>query len=88
VGTTEVPDCEDPSNAAPSADEIDYLLRSVNRIFSSANVSTSDVRFAYAGIRPLRYVKDADPSSVSRKAILWDHRDAGLSGMISIIGGN
>jgi glycerol-3-phosphate dehydrogenase len=87
VGTTEVPDCKDPANVEPSTDEIDYLLRSTNRVFPSANVSASDVHYAYAGIRPLPYVKDAKPSAVSRKAILWDHKNDGLSGMISIIGG-
>lgn len=87
VGTTEVPDRGDPSKAAPTAAEIDYLLRNVNVIFPTARLTLSDIHFAYAGIRPLPYVKDAAPSAVTRKAILWDHKNDNLSGMISVIGG-
>ncbi len=87
VGTTEVPDRTDPSSVLPSAVEIEYLLRCVNLVFPSAKVSLADVHFAYSGIRPLPYVKDAEPSAITRKAILWDHKNDGLSGMISVIGG-
>ena len=33
VGTTEVPDTGDPSKTTPSADEIDYLIRTVHSYF-------------------------------------------------------
>src|ERR1700731_3207744 len=33
VGTTEVPDTGDPARTAPSAEEIEYLLRSVKQLF-------------------------------------------------------
>ena len=87
VGTTEVPDRSDPSKVAPSAEEIDYLLRSVNTMFPAANMALSDVHYAYAGIRPLPYVEDAEPSAVTRKALLWEHKQDGLAGLISVIGG-
>lgn len=87
VGTTEVPDRDDPPRAEPSDDEIRYLLAAVNEMFPEAKISTDGITYAYAGIRPLPYVKDTEPSAITRRAILWDHKNDELAGMISVIGG-
>ncbi len=87
LGTTEVPDSGDPAAAAPSASELDYLLQSANTLFPRADLSASDVHYAFAGIRPLPFMEDVAPSAITRKAILYDHKQDGVEGMISIVGG-
>jgi glycerol-3-phosphate dehydrogenase len=87
VGTTEVADNGDPSRTVPSADEINYLIRSVAQLFPKAKISAQSVKHAFAGIRPLPYSPDNSPSAVTRQHILHDHTDDGAARMISVIGG-
>lgn len=87
VGSTEVPDRCDPGKAEPAADEIEYLLRSVQNLFPRARLSAQDIRYSFAGVRPLPFSPKRTPSSVSRKHYLHDHRDDGAAHMISVIGG-
>jgi len=87
VGTTEVADNGDPGRTIPSADEINYLVRSVTQLFPKAKISAQSVKHAFAGIRPLPYSSDNRPSAVTRRHILHDHADDGAAHMLSVIGG-
>jgi glycerol-3-phosphate dehydrogenase len=87
VGTTEVADNGDPSRTVPSADEISYLVRSVAQLFPKAKITAQSVKHAFAGIRPLPYSPDNNPSSVTRQHILHDHTEDGAARMLSVIGG-
>ena len=87
VGTTEVPDDNDPGRAQPSADEIDYLLRSFAHLFPRVQVSRDDIHYAFAGVRPLPFSPKKNPGAVSRKHYLHDHTADGAAQMISVIGG-
>src|SRR5271156_2642258 len=87
VGTTEIADNGDPGKTGPSADEINYLVRSVAQLFPKAKISAHSVKHAFAGIRPLPYSPDNSPSAVTRRHILHDHTDDGASHMLSVIGG-
>jgi glycerol-3-phosphate dehydrogenase len=87
VGTTEVADSGDPGRAAPSAEEIGYLVKSVAQLFPKAKISAQSVKHAFAGIRPLPYSPDHEPSAVTRRHILHDHAGDGAARMISVIGG-
>jgi glycerol-3-phosphate dehydrogenase len=87
VGTTEVPDDNDPGRAQPSEDEVDYLLRSFLHLFPKVNFSRHDIHYAFAGVRPLPFSPKKDPSAVSRKHYLHDHSADGAAQMISVIGG-
>jgi glycerol-3-phosphate dehydrogenase len=87
VGTTEVADNGDPSRTVPSAEEINYLVRSVAQLFPKAKISAQSVKHAFAGIRPLPYSPDNNPSAITRQHILHDHTDDGAARMISVIGG-
>ena len=87
VGTTEVGDRSDPGKVQPSAEEIEYLLHSVQRLYPRARLSAGDVRCAFAGVRPLPYSPGADLSGLSRRHDLHDHSADGAAGMISVIGG-
>ncbi len=87
VGTTEVPDSGDPSRTTPSAEEIEYLLRAVVQLFPKSRISAQDIKYAFAGVRPLPYTPDNSPSAVTRRHFLHDHADDGAARMISVIGG-
>jgi glycerol-3-phosphate dehydrogenase len=87
VGTTEVADTGDPSRTAPSAEEIEYLLRTVAQLFPKAKLSAHDIRYAFAGVRPLPNSPGNKPSAVTRRHFLHDHADDGAARLISVIGG-
>jgi glycerol-3-phosphate dehydrogenase len=86
VGTTEVPDSSDPGKTAPSQQEIEYLLQIASGLFPKAKISAHDVKYAFAGVRPLPNSGEK-PSAVSRRHFLHDHSDEGATRMISVVGG-
>ena len=87
AGTTEVADQGDPAKTVPSADEINYLVRSLAKLFPRARISVQSVKHAFAGVRPLPYSPGNRPSAVTRRHILHDHAPDGAARMISVIGG-
>jgi glycerol-3-phosphate dehydrogenase len=87
VGTTEASDNGDPAKTQPSQEEIQYLLDSFLHLFPRARISYSDIRYAFAGVRPLPYSPKKNASDVSRKHYLHDHTPDGAAQMISVIGG-
>jgi len=86
VGTTEVPDTSDPGKTAPSNEEIEYLLRTVAKLFPKAKLSAHDIKFAFAGVRPLPNT-GGKASAVTRRHFLHDHTEEGAAKLISVIGG-
>src|SRR5215471_18128435 len=87
VGTTEVPDNGDPGRATPSSQEIEYLVRSVAALFPKAKISAREIKYAFAGIRPLPNSPGDKPSSVTRRHFIHDHSDEGATRLLSIVGG-
>ena len=87
VGTTEVPDTGDPGKTAPSNEEIEYLRRTVSQLFPKAKLSAHDIKYAFAGVRPLPSAPKDKPSAVTRRHFLHDHTAEGAAKMISVIGG-
>jgi glycerol-3-phosphate dehydrogenase len=87
VGTTEVADTGDPGKTAPSNEEIDYLLRTVAKLFPKAKISAHDIKYAFAGVRPLPNSPGNKASAVTRRHFLHDHTADGASRLISVIGG-
>lgn len=87
VGTTEVADQGDPSKVQPSQEEIDYLVRSLLHLFPRVKFSPADIRYTFAGVRPLPFAPKENASAVSRKHYLHDHAQDGAEHMISVIGG-
>ena len=87
VGTTEVADTGDPGKTAPSAEEIEYLLRTVVKLFPRAKLSAHDIKYAFAGVRPLPNSRGNKTSAVTRRHFLRDHTPEGAARLISVIGG-
>jgi glycerol-3-phosphate dehydrogenase len=87
LGTTEVLDDGNPGEAAPSLHEIDYLLRQLALLFPNSGLGAHDIRYAFAGIRPLPYAPGENASAISRRHVLFHHAHDGGRGVISVIGG-
>ncbi len=86
VGTTEVAD-SNADNPQPSAHETDYLFQNFARLFPHSGLTRADVRYEFAGIRPLPYAPGRAASSITRRHVLFDHTYDGAAGLISVIGG-
>ncbi|MGZ4895295.1 MAG: FAD-dependent oxidoreductase [Candidatus Angelobacter sp.] len=87
VGTSEVADSNIPDNPQPSAQERDYLFQSFARLFPHSGLAPADIRYTFAGIRPLPFAPGKASSSVTRRHVLHDHTGEGAAGLISVIGG-
>lgn len=87
VGTTEAADSGDPAKTQPSPEEIEYLLSSLLKLFPRIKISYADIRYAFAGVRPLPFSPKQKASAVTRKHYLHDHVHDGAAQMISVIGG-
>ncbi len=87
VGTTEVPDADDPAKVQPATEEVDYLIRSLKKLFPQARVSAQDIVYSFAGIRPLPVQTSKHPGSITRKHVLYDHSADGIQRLISVVGG-
>ncbi len=87
VGTSEVCDSNNPENPQPTPAETDYLFQSFVRLFPRSGLTQADVRYAFAGIRPLPFAPNKASSAITRKHILHDHAGNSAAGLISIIGG-
>ncbi len=86
VGTTDVVERGDPAAAAPSAAEVDYLCRAVNR-YLAAPASPAQVVWRYCGVRPLYDDGSSDPSAITRDYTLRLDDDAGCAPVVSVFGG-
>ena len=87
IGTTEVADQGDPSRVQPAPEEIDYLVRSFVCLFPQVRFSAADIRYSFAGVRPLPFAPKENASAVTRRHHLHDHAADGAEHMISVIGG-
>ena len=83
AGTTDL-DHEADMDQPPvmSAQEREYLQDGLHWAFPSVSIAEGDVISTYSGIRPVVGRKEEDPSKVSRKHVVQDHR-----GLITVTGG-
>ena len=86
IGTTDIRFDGDPADVIPSDAELDYLLGETNRVFPAANLTRTDIHFSYAGVRPLPKRDKGPESAITRKHIIFKHKND-VRGLISIIGG-
>lgn len=86
VGTTDEVWNEKPGKAQISAGETDYLLETIGRYFAPP-VDKADIRWSYAGIRPLYDDKSTNASAVTRDYVLDLDAGEGRAPMLSIFGG-
>ena len=82
IGTTDILVAAAEVDPTPSADEIAYILATVNR-FVAAPLSSRDVLATFAGLRPLVARKPAATAKLSREHLV----DVSPSGLVTIAGG-
>ncbi len=68
VGTSEL-ECDDPNQVCCTAEEVDYFIAMIMKMFPQANVSRDQIVFSFSGVRPLIFSQSSDRGNVSR-----DHR--------------
>ena len=88
VGTTEVPQENDPGAAACSLQEQAYLLDAYNRYFARPGgpVGDEDVVWSFAGVRALQDDHGKKPSRLTRRPALASIAN-GTGGFVTLYGG-
>lgn len=86
IGTTDIPYDRDPASPGISAEEIEYLCRTVNGYFVP-QITSADVHWTYAGIRPLSDDEEASASKVTRDYKLELADGSSLPPLLSVFGG-
>jgi glycerol-3-phosphate dehydrogenase len=67
VGTTDTDFDGDPDRVWASRGEVEYLLDAVRQVLPDPRVDIDEVRYTYAGVRPLSFDPSARASEVSRQ---------------------
>ena len=86
IGSTDIRYESDLDDVRTDAAEVDYLLHETNQVIPSASLTRGNVRYAYAGVRPLPYQPAGSEAEISRDHAVVDHAPA-LRGLLSITGG-
>jgi glycerol-3-phosphate dehydrogenase len=84
VGTTDTDFEGDPGHARANAEDVAYLMESVNRFLPE--LEYDQIVFSNAGVRAL-VMKGGTESSVSRLHAIRDEAASGVPGLISVLGG-
>jgi glycerol-3-phosphate dehydrogenase len=82
VGTTDLFHDGDLDDPRPTRDEVDYLLRVVTAAFPGRVTDRSQVRGAFAGLRPILQSHVDTPSEASRDEEVWEEE-----GLLNVAGG-
>ena len=86
IGTTDLDYKGEPGRVEINEDEIDYLLKSVSEYFNRP-VRRTQVKWSYAGIRPLYDDGASQAQQATREYVLKLEGEAGEAPMLSIFGG-
>lgn len=86
IGTTDVPFEGDPGRVAISPEEASYLCEAVNRHFAT-RVTPADVRWSYAGVRPLYDDATVAASEATRDYVLDLTDERGRAPLLNVFGG-
>ncbi|CAN7492936.1 glycerol-3-phosphate dehydrogenase [Rhizobium sp. LjRoot98] len=86
IGTTDIPYDGRPEDVKADANEIDYLIKSVNRYFKQ-QLAESDIVHSFSGVRPLYDDNAENPSAVTRDYIFEVDAESGKAPLLSVFGG-
>jgi len=86
IGTTDVPCQQNPASVSISDEEIAYLCETVNGYFARS-IAPSDVKWTYAGVRPLSDDEAANASKVTRDYKLELTEAPDQPALLSVFGG-
>jgi len=83
IGTTDTDYKGNPAALRTTKQDVDYLLRCVNQMFPSLQLTVQDIESFWAGVRPLIHEEGKAPSEISRR----DEVFISPTGLITIAGG-
>lgn len=83
IGTTDTNYDGSKDAVFAGKEDVDYLLRAVNKTFRPGDLTPADVLSSWAGLRPLIHEEGKSASELSRKDEIFESQ----SGLISIAGG-
>jgi glycerol-3-phosphate dehydrogenase len=86
LGSTDIRYDGDLDRVETDDAEIEYLLDETNRLFDGVELTQADIRYTYAGVRPLPYKRGGATGATTRRHQIRDHAPA-LRGLWSVIGG-
>jgi len=87
IGTTDKPFNGNPDDYRVTRTSIMELLADVNSSFGDGKLSFADVQHTYGGLRPLVEKETKETYSSSRKYEIYDNKEDGLDGLITVEGG-
>jgi glycerol-3-phosphate dehydrogenase len=82
VGTTDIYHDGSFDDPRPTQEELNYLLRALQRQFPAAALKSSDIVSAFAGLRPILDAHTDNPSAASREEEIWEEE-----GLLCVAGG-
>ncbi|SDG14539.1 homodimeric glycerol 3-phosphate dehydrogenase (quinone) [Paenibacillus sp. cl6col] len=83
VGTTDTFYKADPVQPVMTKEDRDYIMKAIQYMFPSIQLTAEDVESSWAGVRPLIYEEGKNASEISRRDEIWQSP----SGLITIAGG-
>ena len=86
IGTTDIAFDGKAEDVHITADEVDYLLKVVNRYFE-VQLSAIDIIQTYSGVRPLYDDNSHNPSAITRDYVFDVNAPTGLAPILTIFGG-
>ncbi|MBN1470581.1 MAG: glycerol-3-phosphate dehydrogenase/oxidase, partial [Syntrophaceae bacterium] len=87
IGTTDKPFNGNPDDYHVTKKSIMELIEDVNSSFGDGKLSYADVQHTYGGLRPLVEKETSETYTSSRKYEIYDNKDEGLDGLITVEGG-
>jgi glycerol-3-phosphate dehydrogenase len=89
IGSTDLRYEGDLDHVVADDAEAEYIVEETNALIPTANLTSDDVLFSYAGVRPLPYVPEGGEAGITRRHIIHDHAEdePGTGGLISVVGG-
>jgi glycerol-3-phosphate dehydrogenase len=92
VGSADVSHSGTPNAAPPTTQEVEFLLASAASLFPQAALTSADIVYSYAGVRPVAYHSSerllrSEFGSLASRHIVHNHADEGALGMFSVFGG-
>lgn len=83
VGTTDTFYKADPVQPVMTKEDRGYIMKAIQYMFPSLQLTADDVESSWAGVRPLIYEEGKNASEISRRDEIWQSP----SGLITIAGG-
>ena len=87
IGTTDKPFNGNPDDYRVTKESIMELIADVNSSFGDGKLTYADVQHTYGGLRPLIEKETKETYSSSRKYEIYDNKEEGLDGLITVEGG-